>query len=158
MSQQEISLRIKRWLIEESDIWRFDEIKDSTVIMNLVAKSNNRNINIIVDDLHDKVTLITSMNFSKQQKNSLSLLPSKEKNRFIPDLLMALYHLGLLARHSNSSKDKIEKFIMEKLIYFDGLTKDKFFDSLFSMLLGIDTLQQYFNRLSLISTDGKTLD
>ena len=62
MSQQEISLRIKRWLIEESDIWRFDEIKDSTVIMNIVAKSNNRNINIIVDDLHDKVTLITTMN------------------------------------------------------------------------------------------------
>lgn len=43
---------------------------------------------------------------------------------------------------------------MEKLIYFDGLTKDKFFDSLFTMLLGIDTLQQYFNRLSLISNDG----
>ena len=72
-------------------------------------------------------------------------------------LLMALYQLGLLARHSNSSKDKIEKFIMEKLIYFDGLTKDKFFDSLFTMLLGIDTLQQYFNRLSLISNDG-TID
>ena len=158
LSQQEISLRIKRWLIEESDIWRFDEIEDSTVIMNIVAKSNNRNVNIIVDNLHDKITLITSMNFSKQQKNSLSLLPSKEKNRFIPDLLMALYQLGLLARHSNSSKDKIEKFIMEKLIYFDGLTKDKFFDSLFTMLLGIDTLQQYFNRLSLISTDGKTFD
>ena len=47
--------------------------------MNLVAKSNNRNVNIIVDDLHDKVTLITSMNFSKQQKNSLSLLPSKKR-------------------------------------------------------------------------------
>jgi hypothetical protein len=154
LSQHEISLRIKRWLIEESDIWRFDEIEDPTVVMNLVAKSNNRNVNIIVDDLHDKVTLITSMNFSKQQKNSLSLLPSKEKNRFIPDLLMALYKLGLLARHSNSSKDKIEKFIMEKLIYFDGLTKDKFFESLFTMLLGIDTLQQYFNRLSLISNDG----
>ena len=94
LSQHEISLRIKRWLVEESDIWRFDEIEDPTVVMNLVAKSNNRNVNIIVDDLHDKVTLITSMNFSKQQKNSLSLLPSKEKNRFIPDLIDGIIPIG----------------------------------------------------------------
>lgn len=157
LSQLEVSQRIKQWLIEENDIWRFDEIEDPTVFMNIVANSNNRNINIILDNTHDKVTLITSMNFSKKQKNSLSLLPPKEKNRFIPDLLMGLYQLGLLARHSNSSKDKIEKFIIEKLIYFDGLTKDRFFNSLFTVLLGIDTLQQYFNRLSVISTDDKSL-
>ena len=48
----------------------------------------------------------------------------------------------------SNPKDKMENVELQKVIYFDGLTKDKLFDSLSTVLRCIETISEVFNKLS----------
>ncbi len=153
---RQVSQRIRQWLAEENDNWKFNVVDNPDLYLNLKAVANNRIIHITLDGIHDRVMLVTSMSFTFEQKDAFSLKPSTEKKRFISDLLIALHQLDLLAHIPKSSESKTE-FILQKIIYFDGLSKDKLFSSLYTVLRGMDTIQQFINKLYFVSYNDDSL-
>ncbi len=152
----QVSQRIKQWLTEENDNWRFNVIDNPDLYLNLQAIANDRSIHITLDGIHDRIVLVTSMSFTKEQKNAFSLKPLAEKNLFISDLLIALHQLDLLAHVPKSSNAKTE-YILQKTIYFDSLSKDRLFNSLYTVLRGMDTIQQFINKLHFASYSDESL-
>ncbi len=151
-----VSQRIKQWLVEENDNWKFNVVENPSLYLNLQAIANDRSIHITLDGIHDRIVLVTSMSFTKEQKNTFSLKPLAERNQFISDLLIALHQLDLLAHVPKSSHAKTE-YILQKTIYFDSLSKDKLFNSLYTILRGMDTIQQFINKLHFASYNDESL-
>ena len=145
-ASSQVSQRIKQWLIEENDNWKFNVVNNPDLYLNLQAIANDRSIHITLDGVHDRIVLVTSMSFTKEQKDAFSIKPLAEKNLFVSDLLIALHQIDLLAHIPRSSNAKTE-YILQKIIYFDSLSKDKLFNSLYTILRGMDTIQQFINKL-----------
>ncbi len=142
--------------MEEDDNWSFKVLDNPDLYLNLQAVANNRSIHITLDGIHDRIVLITSMNFTEEQKNAFSTRPLAERKQFVSDLLIALHQLDLLAHIPKSSESKTE-FILQKIVYFDGLSKDRLFNSLHTILRGMDTIQQFINNLYFVSHDDDSL-
>ena len=112
-ASSQVSQRIKQWLIEENDNWKFNVMDNPDMYLNLRAIANNWRIHITLDGIHDRIVLVTSMSFTKEQKMLFLLKPLAEKNQFVSDLLIALHQLDLLSHIPRSSQAKTE-FILQK--------------------------------------------
>jgi hypothetical protein len=106
--------------------------------LQITSKQPFRGIHAIVDGIHDRILFIAKLNLAEEQKKAFSLQPPLDKRRLGSSLLMLLYQLGIAASTSHNIEDKIEHITLQKFIYFDGLSKDRFFDSVFTMVMGIE--------------------
>lgn len=158
LTPDEVAVLLERWLVEESDNWKYSKMDDVTVYMNIrVQSTNGRNLHVQMDGIHDRIFFVAKMSPSEEQNKAYSLQPRLDKRRLGSNLLILLFQLGIAASLSNNPENKIENIVLQKLLYFDGLTKDKFFDSLYSVLSGIETIQSVFNTLADIPDDSQSL-
>jgi hypothetical protein len=157
-TNDQVVFLIERWLVEESDNWKYDKIEDPSSYMNMrIQSANARNIHVQMDGIHNRLFFIAKMSPTEGQSKAYSLQPRLDKRRLSSNLLILLFQLGIAASISNSLENKIEDIVLQKLIYFDALTKDRFFDSLYSILRGIETIQSVFNTLADIPDDNQSL-
>lgn len=153
-SHTEISEKIIRWMQEENDIWKHIIIEDEK-FFNIKVIKNNRSIHLLMDGIHDRVLLVAKTNPTQEQKKAFSLLSELSKQQTCSDLLILLYQLGVLPQlFPLYQKDTIEYIELQKVIYFDGVTKDKLFDALSTVLRSIETINEVFNKLHTISNNN----
>jgi hypothetical protein len=159
LTPNEVSKKLQEWLIEEEDYWGHNKINDPAVLFNLqiTSKQPFRSIHAIVDGIHDRILFVAMLNLTEEQKKAFSLQPPLDKRRLGSSLLMLLYQLGIAASTSYNIEDKIEHITLQKFIYFDGLSKDRFFDSVFTMVMGIESVHSFFNTLPPVSNDSESL-
>jgi hypothetical protein len=108
-----------------------------------------------MDGIHDRVLLVAKTNPTQEQKKAFSLLSELSKQQTCSDLLIFLYQLGVLPQlFPLYQKDTIEYIELQKVIYFDGVTKDKLFDALSTVLRSIETINEVFNKLHTVSNNN----
>jgi hypothetical protein len=122
ITPSQISNLLQQRIFEESDIWKFEKIVQPELLLNLRVKSSSgRNIHVRLDDIHDRIYLIARMRPTELQQKAFGLVPAQEKKRFLANLMVSLYSLGIEA-----AKEETLQVNLQKFVYFDGLTKDKF--------------------------------
>jgi len=151
-----VSKKLQQWLLEEGDNWKFTIVTDQTLFLSLQLRSTNgRNIHVQLDDIHDRIFIVAKMSPTEAQKRAFLLLASVEKKRFGPNLLILLFQLGLAA--AKNPAEAIEDITLQEFLYFDGLTKDRFFNSLYSIWRGLETIQEFYDALPDVPSDNESL-
>jgi hypothetical protein len=153
LTAAQIATYLQEWILEESDVWNFKKIVQPHLLLNLEVKtSSGRFIHVQMDDIHERIYLIAKMGPSDIQQKAFGLIPPLEKKRFIANLMVSLYNLGIEA-----AKEQKLQINLQKFIYFDELTKDKFFECLFTIWRGIETIQALYDSLPDIPVNNHTL-
>ncbi len=153
----QVAQKLKQWLIEEKGEWQFNKKADPTVFLNLELISGSRSVNAILESERDSVLLMTKLMLENEQIMAYSLQPQLEKRKFSANLLILLYQMGIAAGLPRDPGEKIETISLQRVIFFDGLSKDKFFDTLFTMIMGIEVIRESFRTLPPVSNDSESL-
>lgn len=157
LSYREASYKIRQWLIEENDILKYKKIDDSDQSFNYQISLSEKPINIIMHNTHDRITLLSKMFLNQEQITAYSLLSTLNKKHICSDLLIILYQMGVHVQFSDPTKNQIVFINFQKIIYYDGFSKDRFFADINSILRGIDIAQEIFNyQISSDSNGGTT--
>jgi hypothetical protein len=78
---------------------------------------------------NDSITVITKVSFSTLDKKAFTSLSEDIKKDFILTLNSSLSSMNLLYSHQ-PNPERMEHLLIQKRLFFDGLTKDRFFDIL----------------------------
>ncbi len=81
----------------------------------------------------DRIDLGTDINLISQGQNIMSSIEEKNRSSLIFNLQAELLHMHLICAF-RPSFDKADKIEIRTYIYFDGLTKDKFFDKILEIM------------------------
>jgi hypothetical protein len=94
-----------------------------------------------------RVSLITRVVFDEQHKAAWQNLPEDEKMRFMRDLQILLLQINLLYNIKINTQE-IDNVELKRHIFFDGLTKDIFYDCVVSVLRGLQAIVLVYKSLS----------
>jgi hypothetical protein len=157
-SFSQVGENLEQWLIEEEDNWMYEKLNEPAFLsLKVILKSSSRVLRVLLDGRHDRVFLDSSMTLTETQRNAISLLPPLDKRKLRANLLIPLFQLQLAASIPANLGDKIGKITLQRFIYFDGLSKDRFFESLLGIIRGIETIQVSLDTLPAILNDGESL-
>lgn len=145
LSYREATHKIRQWLIEENDILKFKKIDDTDQSFNYQVTLCEKPIHISMHNDHDRITLLSKMFLQPEQITAYSLLSTLNKKHICSDLLIILYQMGVHVHFSDPLKNQIEFINFQKIIYYDGFSKDRFFGDINSILKSIEITQEIFN-------------
>jgi hypothetical protein len=104
----------------------------------VVKVSENQAFNVLFPkDPLDKVIIIQVASMDGEYKKAYRALPALDQNRFYFDLKISLLQLGVIFSLEKGVRT-LESVQVNKVIYFDGLTKDRFFDAVFTVTHAIE--------------------
>lgn len=132
--KKEVIERITRWINEEHYLIRMQTYKDRYADFHAAVQYNRYKVSIIIrKDRKDMVSIVSRQNFSDQDKKIFSHLREEKKKPFFEDLEFSLLPMNI-SYSVHPDRNKMEYVHLEKSIYFDGLTKDRFYDSIFAVV------------------------
>jgi hypothetical protein len=127
-TKEEVAEKVTQWLTEEGLPVR--EFKDHQADINLATRQGNTNINIgFHKSSLDSLIVVGNLHFEEQEQSMIRY--TKTKREMLYDLEISFLHMNLdfvLNINDEQQEFTIEDIKLQKAIYFDGLTKDKFFD------------------------------
>jgi hypothetical protein len=128
-TKDQIKTKVLQWLNEEDR--SPTELDDPSTELNIaVPIQENGSISVIFRrEKKDSVYLVARISFSPLDKQAFSKLPPDRKKSFTDEL----NHLLLLVNVEYSllpNAEIMESVNLSKAIYFDALTKDRFFDTI----------------------------
>lgn len=147
ISYREAAHRIKQWLIEENDIIDFKKIDDTDQSFDYQITINGSNIHISMHNIHDRITLLSKVFLSNEQTSIFPNLSSLKRKDLCSRLIVNSYHLGVFVNFTDSERNNIEFVNFQKVMYFDGLEKNKFFENINAILMSIGIMQELFNSI-----------
>jgi hypothetical protein len=125
-----------KWLEEENRSPR--EVDDLEADLNIgIAIDENEGLNVIFNKkAKDSVIVGAQVSFSELDVQAFSKLGNEKKRIFLEELTHSLLQLNVehLVRPNGES---MENVLITKVIYFDGLTKHKLFDTILLIRRGI---------------------
>ena len=132
--------KIQTWLDEENISIR--DIEDEYSDFHIVAKiSPVHDIDLVIrKDRIDSIIVVQNMNLSDEDKRTFAHLAKAKKLEFVRDLKLSLLHLGIDYAIQPDS-ERLEYVQMSRKIYFDGLTKDRFFDTIFHVQRAMEIMR-----------------
>ena len=128
--------KVLKWLDEENQSPR--EIGDPTTDLNIaIPIDEHNNIHVIFDkNRSDSVFVVAQVGFTPLEKHAFSALTEAKKFGFIDDLNYSMLQLNIgFVFHPTAPT--MESLRITKPIYFDGLTKDKLFETNLLVTRGI---------------------
>lgn len=132
--KKQVIEKITCWINEEhyhSDM-RTSEVPHAD--LNIAVRYNRYNVSVILrKDRKDMVSIVSRQNFSAQDKRIFSQLTEEKKKLFFEDLEFSLLPMNV-SYMVHPDRNVLEYVHIEKSIYFDGLTKDRFYDSIFAVV------------------------
>lgn len=147
-AKSEVIDKIWNWIDEEKyDFKALEEPCAGSPIQ--IEFLKNRYIIVWVEkDKNDSVLVFARINFSPEEQKVFAHLKEDKKKEFFFAIITPLMEMNL--RHSvHPNPDKAEYFHIEKRIYFDGLTKDRFFDTVEKVYKGMGIVKStYVNYLA----------
>jgi len=138
--KEEAINNIRTWLKEENISSRNidDEYSDFHVVATV---SQTHNIDLVIrKDRMDSVTIAQNMNLSDDDKKAFIHLTKDKKKEFIQDLKSSLLYIGV-DYTIQPDKERLEFVHVSRIIYFDGLTKDRLFDILSNVLRAMEMVR-----------------
>jgi hypothetical protein len=150
MSQamRQIQEKIIQWLENERlmyDVLHMDEFTFSMVI----HPNEGQNVNLVLSqDQPEKVMLGSRSNITESEKVVFNSLPDIEKKSFLTSLQLSLIQINLLFEIKPDPPLEVDYIEMKKPIYLDGLTRDKFFDCIFTVMRGLTIVRLNYDSLA----------
>jgi hypothetical protein len=145
--KKEVIENIQKWLNDES----IDFTTEEHPYLDFKIDTKNPNQTIILrKNKPDSIEFLTIANLSKEdQKTYVALKNKDEKLKNFWELQRSLLEINV-EHEIKSNFENLESIVIKKTIYFDGLTKDKFMDTRFSLLRAVSLVE-----LMLIQLRGK---
>lgn len=143
----QIIQKIQSWLIEEG--WNYKGVPDPNALFNIVVYPNEfQNVNVAVLRTHpQKILIKTSISFNEDDSKAFLILTEHEKKEFQMNLEILLIQVNLIYNILPDPPRRIDSVEMTRQIYFDGLTRDKFIDSIIAILRGLQIVKLNYNSL-----------
>jgi hypothetical protein len=127
-NRNEIVGRIIDWLNVESLAYTIKE-NDSDRFWVTIQLSQNLNVDIqLTTQKPDCVLLLTHVYLGPNDQRAYSRLDQERKESFLRAVRLALLNIDVDHQLSPNA-DTLQSIFITKTIYFDGLTRDRFFDS-----------------------------
>lgn len=149
--------KIKTWLDEEkiSTVDIQDVYTDFHISVKITA---THSIDLFIPkDRIDSVVVAQNMNFSDDDKKGYVHLDKSRKKDFVLDLKSSLLHVGV-EYAIQPDKERMQSVQVSRRIYFDGFTKDRFFDILHQVQRAMEIVYlKYETYLYHGSSDGSYL-
>jgi hypothetical protein len=131
--KKEVIEKIQKWLKEESI--EITNIDNPFADYQVNTKNPNQSICLPKNKI-DVIEFATSVYFTKEdQKAYVALKNNEEKLRIIWDLQRSLLEINV-EYEVKPDFDNLESIIIKKTVYFDGLSKDRFMDTIFALQRG----------------------
>ena len=123
---KEYADKIKKWIKEEA--YEFDERPDIETKLTIDIKEDKYTIISIAfhKDSLDSIIIAANMEFNEKEQNMLKSL--KNRNEIVWDIRKFLIQLHLDPCFPIT--DNIKELYFQKTLFFDNLTKDRFFEVL----------------------------
>lgn len=134
VTQQEMIDKVIRWLKDEG--YEPEDVTDMHPGTTYFAKvrineTSGFHVSFSTEQL-DSVVISEIIVMDQDYQNAYKLLPALEQTNFFYDLKLALLQMNVMYSLENSFRE-LKSVAVVKPIYFDGLTKDKFFDTVFTV-------------------------
>jgi hypothetical protein len=143
--KKEVIDKIQKWLNDESIDFTTEE--NSYLDFRINIKDPNQTI-FSYKDKPDSIEFGTYSSLDEEYKKAfVALKNNKEKLQILCDLECSLLEINVGHKLVPSYKN-LEKVEIFKKIYFDGLTKDKFMDTIFALQRGSKLVELMFRQLS----------
>ena len=141
---KEYADKIKKWIKEEA--YEFDERPDIETKLTIDIKEDKYTIISIAfhKDSLDSIIIAANMEFNEKEQNMLKSL--KNRNEIVWDIRKFLILMHLDPRFPIIT-DNIKELYFQKIIFFDNLTKDRFFEVLTDISNSISLIRGTFLKL-----------
>jgi hypothetical protein len=127
-NRDEVVGRIIEWLNVEALSYTLRE-KDSDRFRATIELSQNLNLDIqLTSQRPDRVTLLTHAYLGPDDQRAYSRLDQERKESFLRAVRWSLLNIDV-DHQITPNADTLQSIFVTKTIYFDGLTRDRFFDS-----------------------------
>jgi hypothetical protein len=147
-SKEWVAKTVKQWLIDEG--LPVTEQKDEQTDFKFATRQGTTNINIGFHKASiDSLIVLGNLHFESGEQSMIRY--TKTKRELIYDLEMLFIQMNLdfiLKTNSVDQEFIIEDIILQKTIYFDDLSKDKFFGVLSSIFNCLKLLALKFELLA----------
>jgi hypothetical protein len=143
--RKEIADKATQWLTEEKQT--FEQVSDPNALLNVIMKISNFNINVIVDNQRrDCLEIVSSIGLPAELLKAFKYLKPEQLTQFFfeVEMAMSINHFGYSFEPDSAH---LERITLTKVIYYDGLTKEKFFDTLLMVAKALNILNLHFLRL-----------
>jgi hypothetical protein len=134
VTQREMIDKVIRWLREEG--YKPEDVTDKhpdTVYFAKVMINERSGFHVGFSTKNlDSVVISEMIALDKDYQNAYRLLPALDQTDFFYDLKLALLQMNVMFNLENGFR-QLQSVTVYKPIYFDGLTKDKFFDTIYSV-------------------------
>jgi hypothetical protein len=128
-NRDEVVEQIIEWLNVEEVVYTLKE-NDSDRFRATIELSHNLNLDIqLTSQRPDRVTLLTNAYLGPDDQRAYSRLDREKKESFLRAIRWALLNIDVDHRISPNA-DTLQSIFITKTIYFDGLTRDRFFNSI----------------------------
>jgi hypothetical protein len=127
-SKSEVAGKVIQWLIEEG--LPVSQYKDDQADINIATRQGNVNINIgFHKDSIDSLIVIGKLHFEEQKQSMFRYTRTKREMLYDLELSFLQMNLDFILNVNNEQQEfTIEDINLQKIIYFDGLSKDKLFN------------------------------
>jgi hypothetical protein len=139
VTQQEMIDKVIRWLRDEG--YTPEDVTDmhpntAYFAKVMINKRSGFHVGFSTKQL-DSVVISEMIAKDKDYQNAYKLLPALDQTDFFYDLKLALLQMNVTFNLENGFRE-LQSVTVAKPIYFDGLTKDKFFDTVFTVHRAIE--------------------
>ena len=143
---EEYSNKIRQWLKEQGcvkPIERFDE--DTKLSLDIKYDDNTMTISFLKTQI-DSFAIATKLPVSEDLQKMLKHLKNRED--VILDLKRFLYNLHFSPEFTRGEQeDTITEIYFPKVIYFDGLSKDKLFEAISDISNSVEYIRETLLRI-----------
>lgn len=127
-NRQEVVQRIIKWLDAEALSYKLKE-NDSERFRATIELNQNLDLDIqLTSQRPDRVMLLTQAYLAPDDQKAYSRLDPEKKETFLRAVRWALLNIDV-DHQINPNADTLQSISISKMIYFDGFTRDKFFNS-----------------------------
>lgn len=144
--------KVISWIKEEG--WKYEIHQEDDNVANILAYPNKiQNVNIVVQKTPPhKVMIITRCRFRDLDIRAYLRLSDDAKREFLMNLEILLIQINLIYNIYPNPPKEVHGVEMIRQIYSDGLTRDRFFDSILAIQRGLRVVQMNYYSLSPTNT------
>jgi hypothetical protein len=145
--REEIKQQMLNWLSQEKD-WQVMVSKEYEERYNYyffcrVIFSEDMNCSVAIEKDVERVNIMIDAPFVEDDASSYKLSPTPDKGRFWLQMKITLAQIGVnVAPIPNV--EQLARLQVNKPIYFDGWSHDKFIETLFKVADGIEVAELFF--------------
>ncbi|HYY71429.1 MAG TPA: DUF2299 family protein [Nitrososphaeraceae archaeon] len=141
---EEYADKVRKWIKEEA--YEFYERPDIETKLTIDIEENKYTIISIAfhKDSLDSIIIAANMEFNEKEQNMLKSL--KNRNEIVWDIRKFLIQMHLDPRFPIIT-DNIKEIYFQKILFFDNLTKDRFFEVLTDISNSISFIRGTFLNL-----------